>query len=191
MGIGEVRWALVDGGNIVEARIILEGIVPAGCIVEAQLIDVGRNGRNAVAVADDQEYLLPEAPPGVSQGAYFTLEVTREKIPGLEPWKRPLGRAARADFIGNEACGQTVAMPAENRLGDAGWDELIEEARSGIIRFPGGELRVSLTPAMTLIDVDGTLPPSELALAGVRAAAHAIRRHGIGGSIGIDLPTVA
>ena len=43
---------------------------------------------------------------------------------------------------------------------------------------------------MTLIDVDGTLSPGELALAGAPAAARAIRRHGIGGSIGIDLPTV-
>jgi hypothetical protein len=43
---------------------------------------------------------------------------------------------------------------------------------------------------MTLIDVDGCIPPNDLALAGVRAAARSIRRHGIGGSIGIDLPTI-
>ena len=42
---------------------------------------------------------------------------------------------------------------------------------------------------MTLIDVDGALPPNELAIAGARASAEAIRRHGISGSIGIDLPT--
>jgi hypothetical protein len=67
---------------------------------------------------------------------------------------------------------------------------LLEEAREGIVRFAGGELRVSLTPAMTLIDVDGTLQLGELAMAGARAAARAIRRHGVGGSIGIDLPTI-
>ena len=43
---------------------------------------------------------------------------------------------------------------------------------------------------MTLIDVDGYLEPQELALVGAAAAARAIRRLDIGGSIGIDLPTV-
>ena len=78
--------------------------------------------------------------------------------------------------------------PKTNSTKSAGSD-LLDEARSGIVSFPGGELRVSLTPAMTLIDVDGQLPPAELAVAGARAAADAIRRHGVGGSIGIDLPT--
>lgn len=44
---------------------------------------------------------------------------------------------------------------------------------------------------MTLIDVDGTLPPAPLALAGASAAGLAVRRHGLAGSIGIDLPTLA
>jgi hypothetical protein len=43
---------------------------------------------------------------------------------------------------------------------------------------------------MTLFDVDGALAPAELAVAGAAAAARAIRRFGIGGSIGIDLPTL-
>jgi hypothetical protein len=43
---------------------------------------------------------------------------------------------------------------------------------------------------MTLIDVDGSLPAAELATAGAGAAAQAIRRLDIGGSIGIDLPTI-
>ena len=49
---------------------------------------------------------------------------------------------------------------------------------------------MSLTPAMTLFDVDGSLPPAALAEAGAAAAARAIRRLGIAGSIGIDLPTL-
>jgi hypothetical protein len=44
---------------------------------------------------------------------------------------------------------------------------------------------------MTLIDVDGTLPAEQLARFAAREAARAILRLGIGGSIGVDFPTVA
>lgn len=189
-GIGETRAVRIERGEIIEARILLEDVVPAGSLVEARLIDIGRDGRNAVAVADGQEYLLPEAPSGISQGARFQLEVTREKIPGAEPWKRPLGRVGRVDWIGNESSEPSVAMPSQDLLGEAGWDDLIEEARSGIVRFEGGEIRISPTPAMTLIDVDGSLPPEQLARHAAAQAARTILRHGIGGSIGIDFPTV-
>jgi hypothetical protein len=72
----------------------------------------------------------------------------------------------------------------------AGWSELLEEAATGEIAFAGGALRMSLTPAMALFDVDGSLAPPALALAGAQAAARAILRFGLGGSIGIDLPTL-
>ncbi len=87
--------------------------------------------------------------------------------------------------------GNDLPFPSpDDHLGAAGWRDLIDEARTGNVAFPGGELRIVPTPAMTLIDVDGTLPAPELALAGAKAAARTIRRHGIGGSIGIDFPTV-
>lgn len=162
-----------------------QGVVPAGTVVEARL---KRVGRNAVAVADRQEYLLPKGAPGVTEGAGFLMEVTREALGGGEPWKRPVGRWT------DEAVRPAPALPGReagrSELDDAGWRELLDEARHGLIAFPGGELRVSVTPAMTLVDVDGQLPPSELAVAGARAAAKAIRRHGVGGSVGVDLPTV-
>ena len=118
--------------------------------------------------------------------------MTREELGGTEPWKRPLARLT--DGIPGPAAapeGRELAFPAPaDELDAAGWSDLLDEARSGVIAFPGGELRVSLTPAMTLIDVDGQLPPAELAVVGARTAAEAVRRHGVGGSIGIDLPTV-
>ncbi|TVV73326.1 ribonuclease, partial [Sphingomonas solaris] len=92
------------------------------------------------------------------------------------------------------ASGLPVATPpghGPDRLEAAGWSELIEEATTGEIAFPNGGLRLSLTPAMTLFDVDGVVPPADLACAGAAAAARTIRRMDIGGSIGIDLPTVA
>src|SRR5688572_12218143 len=109
-GIGEVRYAILEAGEIVETRIGLEGIVPAGRVIDAQLIESGRAGRNAVAVAEGQEYLLPEAPKGIVQGARFDLVVTRERIAGNEPWKRPLGRIADATFAGNALPDQSDAI---------------------------------------------------------------------------------
>lgn len=187
-GIGETRAVLVEDRRIVEARILREGIVPAGTVLRAQLKTVGRN---AVASPDGKEYLLPKGAPGVTQGATLSIEVTREDLGGTEPWKRALAKATdEAPRPASVLAGREVAFPgARDELEAAGWSDLLDEARSGIVAFPGGELRVSLTPAMTLIDVDGQLPPADLAVAGARAAAEVIRRHGVGGSIGIDLPT--
>jgi hypothetical protein len=79
---------------------------------------------------------------------------------------------------------------ARDELAEAGWDDLMDEARSARVEFAGGSLGLFPTPAMTLIDVDGALPAADLAVAGAAAAAETIRRLDIGGSIGIDLPTV-
>lgn len=188
-GIGESRAVLVEQGRIFEARVTLDGQVPAGTMLAAKLRSVGRN---AVAIADGREYLLPKGAPGVTQGAALTIEVTREAI-GSEGWKRPLARLVDGQpTAAPTPAGRILAFPTpRDELEEAGWSDLIEEARSGIVAFAGGELRIAVTPAMTLIDIDGALCPADLAIAGARASAEAIRRHGIAGSIGIDLPTTS
>ena len=191
-GIGETRYALVEDGEIVEARIAIEGATPAGTVLTARLADRGTDGRNAVATDErGTEYLLPRGAPGTSEGGALHIEVTREAIPGAEPWKRPLARLTEQAPRDSPPLGGTeLPFPAPaDALGQAGWNDLLDEARSGIVRFAAGELRIFPTPAMTLIDVDGHLPPHELAVGGAGEAARAIRRLDIGGSIGIDLPT--
>jgi hypothetical protein len=193
-GIGETRAALVEGGVILEARIELDGVVPAGSIVPARIVGTDTDGRNAIARDEaGAEYLLPRGAPGVTEGAAVAIEVTREAIPGAEAWKRPLAKISDQPAAAlpplEKRLGGRVLPGHNDELGAAGWDELIDEVRSGSATFAGGELRVSPTPAMTLIDVDGFLPPDELAVEGAAEAAHAIRRMDIGGSIGIDLPT--
>lgn len=187
-GIGERRLVRIAGGEIVAARILLDGNVPAGSIIAARL---ARAGRPAIAVADGQDYMLRDGAAGATEGEAIVIEVVRETIPGAEPWKRPLARISGEEPREARLEAEELPFPSpHDRLEEAGWSDLLEEARSGIVAFAGGALRVSPTPAMTLIDVDGALPPFDLAMAGARAAARAILRHGIGGSIGIDLPTV-
>jgi Ribonuclease G/E len=196
-GIGETRAALVENGSIIEARIELEGISRAGTVLRARLANVGRNGRNAIAVDDDgREFLLPDGAAGVTEGAPLTIQVRREAMPSIESWKRPLARTTtrwidRMPTLAQSLGVQELPIPRpRDEFGASGWNELLEEARTGTVTFAGGELRIAATPAMTLIDVDGFLDPAELAACGAAETAKAIRRLDIGGSIGIDLPTV-
>ena len=190
-GIGETRMARLDRGEIVEARILLDGLARAGSVAEARLVSRGANGRNAVArTTDGTEYLLPRAPARIAEGASFSIEITREAIPGSEPWKRPLAKLAENPAPAPGVQAEALPFPAPtDRLGEAGWNDIIEEVRSGIVRFSGGELAIETTRAMTLIDVDGSGAPEELAVTGALAAARAILRLDVQGSIGIDLPT--
>jgi hypothetical protein len=180
-GIGETRAALVEDDEIVEARVRRDGIIPAGTILEAKLIAVAP--RVAVEAAGET-FLLPRGVSGVSEGRSLVVEVTRETLGGTEPWKRGMAR------ITSEAprAAPPLAEGREGRIED--WDELLEEARSGIVPFNGGELRVEPTAAMTMIDVDGWLEPPQLAQVAAWAAARAIRRLDISGSVGIDFPTL-
>jgi ribonuclease G len=189
-GIGESRAALVERGEIVEARTDLEGMTPAGSVIAARLASAAP--RNAIARDDSgTEYLLPKGASGVTEGAPLDIEITRAAIPGGEPWKRPLARITdETPRAATPLEGRELRFPTPaDELGAAEWNELIDQARSGIVAFPGGELRISPTPAMTLIDVDGWLDPDTLAVRGAAEAAKAIRRLDIGGSIGIDLPS--
>ena len=188
-GIGETRFARVDEGAIVETRVLLDETIAAGTALRATL---KRSGKPAVAAVGDTEFLLPGGAPTFAEGQAITIEVTRERIPGAEPWKRPLARVREEEWRSAELpSGETLALPAPaDKLENSGWSDVLEEARSGLVRFDGGELHLFATPAMTLIDVDGTLPPTDLAVRAAREAAKAILRLGIGGSIGIDFPTV-
>jgi hypothetical protein len=198
-GIGEDRAALVEGGRILQAAIELPGTLRAGAVAAGRLAAILIPGRRGIVeLARGGEVLIEPLPAGLTQGAATRLRIVREA--GLEQGrsKRPKGivtdeAEAEGLSLRERLAGDalTELRPSgRDRLEEAGWSELIEEALSGEIAFVGGGLRMSLTPAMTLFDVDGTLPPAELAIAGARAAARAIRRFGIGGSIGIDLPTL-
>lgn len=202
-GIGEARAALIENGAIVAARIEADDDgVRAGTIANARLTRIVIPGRRAIVTLDSgAEALIEPVPPGVSEGGKLRVEIHRAALPEPGRAKLALARATTADAVPEagpdllariEASGVPVrrVLPHQpDALEAAGWSELIEEAASGLCDFEGGALRLSLTPAMNLIDVDGWLAPAELAVAGAAAAARMIVRHDIGGSIGIDLPT--
>ena len=203
-GIGEARAALIDDGHIRIARIEPDSDLPrVGAIVAARLTEITVKGREGiVSLAAGGEALLSGLPTGITQGASLLVEIVREALPERGRAKRakavpaPDGaqQAPGPDLLARiTASGVPVRRLLAHQPDDleaAGWGEVLEEAETGEIAFAGGALRLSLTPAMTLIDVDGQPPLEALAVSAATAAARAIVRHGIGGSIGIDFPTI-
>ncbi len=200
-GIGEARAALVDDDQIIEAAIELDtDALKVGLVARARLVELlpGRRGR---VTLDRAEALINHLPPGITQGASLTVEIVREALP--EAGRAKLAKAVPSDlppcpaptlYERLTATGLPVRSPRAHEpdaLEAVGWSELLDEAVSGEIVFPLGALRLSPTPAMTLFDVDGAPPLDTLAIAAAHVVARAIRRHGIGGSIGIDFPTIA
>ena len=207
-GIGEARAALVHAGRILEARIEREdkrvraGGVHGGRLVRTLIV----RKRGIVRLDSGEDVLIEPIPPKVAEGQVVRVEITREAIgePGMDGERDKLakGRIAMPGVTAGPgpslyqqlaASGvPVVPCPAheEDRLEAAGWSELMAEAASGEVGREDAALRIFLTPAMTLIDVDGALPPAQLGPKGAKLAAQAIRRMGIAGSIGIDLPTM-
>ena len=201
-GIGEARAALIEDGVILEAAIEPDDEGPrAGAVLPARLEAVIPAGA-VMRTAENDELLVSPLPAGLSLGATALVEITRSAIAERGRAKRALacpaaagarigaGRELMARIATSGVQVRTARAHEPDLLEAAGWSELLDEATRGEIAFPGGALRMTLTPAMTLFDVDGTLDAAELAIAGAAAAGRSIRRMGSGGSIGIDLPTM-
>jgi Ribonuclease G/E len=198
-GIGEARAALVEGGRIVEARIERPGALRVGAVFEARLVE-----RVAAGLSRVEGYagaaVIAHVPQGVTEGARLRVEVVREALPEAGRVKLAKVVATDAEPIAGpdllERC-RTSGVPVRtlrahepDALEAAGWSEVLDEALTGEIAFAGGSLRLSPTPAMSLFDVDGPGAVPALAVAAATAAAEAIVRLDIGGSIGVDFPTV-
>ncbi len=203
-GIGEARAALVDHGRILEAQIEREsGGVRAGAIVQGRMVRVlVPKKRGIVRLDGGEEILLEPIPPRLAEGGLVLIEILREAIP--EEGRPKLAKARVAQQGSKVRPGPTllqrlratevpvIPCPAheEDRLEAHGWGELLEEALSGEVGTEAAALRIFPTPAMVLIDVDGSLPPAQLGPKGAKLSALAVRRMGLAGSIGVDLPTM-
>lgn len=199
-GIGEARAALVEDGRIVEARIERDGDRPRiGAVLSARLVEPGLVRLDAPG---EPVATIATLPPGISTGSRLTVEITRMALRERgrdKPARARLAEQGAAVGDGPDLRARIGAMGlpvtdlsdhGPDRLEQAGWSELVDHIRTGHWPFVGGALWVDATPAMVLIDIDGEGDALALAKAGGGAAVHVIRCCGIGGSVGIDFPSL-
>ena len=195
-GIGEHRAILIDRGKVVAARLEWPGQLSAGAIADAVLVArAAGSSRGTVQFPSGEEALVDGLPRDASQGAPIRCEVTRaamaergrSKLAHARPTAIPPRPApSLADLL--RTTGQTVRVV--RAFPPSTWEEILADAADATMAFDGGTLTICPTPAMTLIDIDGTLPPRALAMAAVPAIAAAIARFNLAGSLGIDFPTL-
>lgn len=195
-GIGEDRAILVDHGDVVAARLNRPGPLAAGLVADAKLIARASGARRGTVLFDNGEEALVDAlPPDAREGSTIRVIVTRAAIAETGRYKRAHARPTRNAPRAAPGLLEMLAATGHpvrklRRFPEGSWPEILSEAADGHVPFTGGSLQISPTPAMTLIDVDGTLPPAQLALAAVPVVAAAIGRLDLAGSIGIDFPTL-
>ncbi|MEW4467975.1 ribonuclease E/G [Parasphingorhabdus sp. JC815] len=204
-GIGENRALRIEHDELAAIRIERERTgARLGSIVDAQFTQQWVAGRSGIITLESGEQcLLQPLPSGLTEGAALRVEIVREALDekGGQS-KRAKARAAAKGSALTKGPSLLDRMKQDGQpihdvqahepdiLGDYGWNEAMEQAETGRVDFDGGSLILSLTPAMTVIDVDGPLAPFELAKRAARQVALALTRFDIGGSIGVDFPTL-
>ena len=191
-GIGETRAVLLDGAQVIAARIDWPGRAAPGLITEATLIHRPKGARRGILrLPSGEESLVDRLPREASEGAPLRVEILRSAMAETGRYKlahaRPTGAPLRpAPSLSESLPGARIT----HRFPTGLWEDVWSEAWEQTVPFPGGTLILSPTPAMTVIDVDGSLPPPALARAAAEAIAATLPRLDIGGSVGIDFPTL-
>ena len=191
-GIGEERAILIESGEAVAARLRWPGGLEAGLIGDARLIARTANSRRGTArFANGEEALVDNLPHSATEGATLRLVVTRAAMAERGRLKRAQARPSQEAARAAPSLADELGARVVRRFPAGLWEDLFADACTGEFTFTGGGLTITPTPAMTLVDIDGTLPPRDLALAAVRPLADALALLDLAGSIGIDFPTLS
>lgn len=196
-GIGEDRAIRLDGATITDARLARHADLRPGQVLIAKLVSRSASSTRGLVEFDDKERaLVSHLSRDASEGATIRVEVTRArlseaargKLAQVRPTEKPLSHGASlADSLRN--AGHDVRIV--RRFPECDWDELLGEAFDQHVSMHEGMLYFSPTPAMTLIDIDSAMTPLQAARVAVPVIAASLRRFDLGGSIGIDFPTLA
>jgi ribonuclease G len=187
-GIGEDRALLLDGDIVLGAKVRWPDELHAGQAVQLRLVTKPSGARRGLAHdTAGREVLVDRLPATLTEGERFPAVITRGAVAERGRFKHA---QARAGELATEAGDPFTVGREVPRFPPGAWEDGWLAAADGEIAFPGGTLVCSVTPAMTVIDIDGALPPRALAIAAVPAIARAVRQLDLGGAIAIDFPTL-
>ena len=191
-GIGETRALLIENGEVRAAKLAWPGELRAGQTHLAKLATKQGGSRRGVAVLETGlEALVDHLPKEATEGATLKVQITRAPVAERGRLKRAQARCALDGDPHHPRPRAEITLGSDVRRFPSGlWEEVWHAASSGEIEFAGGSLLISVTPAMTVIDIDGAGSPRELTLEAVPAIARALEWFDIGGNIGIDFPTI-
>ena len=179
-GIGEHRALLVEGDSAIAARLEWPGKLAAGQVDEAKLVKFDRQARRGVGLfASGEEALVDRLPADSSEGAPIRLEITRAALTERGRLKRAQARPSDAAPRPSTSLADALDARIVRRFPAGLWEDVWADAWRGEIAFPTGSLLFAPTPAMTVIDIDGVVPPAQLARDAVTPLAAALRRHGL------------
>lgn len=193
---GEYRSLLIENDHIIAARLNWFSKMCAGTIATAKVIKRSKGSARALCLTQlpsaGFEVEVPDLPRDASEGSEVRIMIHREPMAERGRFKRAQGR-----HFGDQPTPDAIAPMHQlirgewvHRLPAGAWEDVWTLAAEGEIAFAGGTLVISPTPAMTLIDIDGTGTARELSLAAIPAIAKAIKWLDLGGNIGIDFPTI-